>query len=151
MKFLKTIFCVGTISVMSSLGFVFAAPARADLILCNKAASKYLAAVTWKAPGNSVRSSGWIQIQPGKCQKAGFSGDTSNAEFGVYGENIAGGFHTGDTPRCVIQFPTQRSWTVDRADEASLCKGAGRRMVSFRLFRTTGSAPGPDQYYSLFD
>lgn len=124
--------------LMSSLGFVFSAPVRADLILCNKARTKYLTAVTWTAPGGNIRSSGWMQIQPGQCQPAGFSGDTSNSTFGVYGENVGGGFHRGDTPRCVILFPTQRC-----------CTGKGRVIANFKIFRNVSS--DKDQRYFLYD
>jgi hypothetical protein len=51
---------------MSSLGFVFAAPARADFNLCNYAGTKYLAAVTWNS-ADGVRSRGWIQLSLGNA------------------------------------------------------------------------------------
>ena len=146
-KFLgSAVITAATGLLMSSLGFVFASPARADIYLCNKAASKYLAAVTWNST-SGMKSRGWIQIEPGECKQA-LKADTSNMEFGVYGENIKGGSHTGDIPRCVIQFPTQPSWNIVGADDASRCKGKGRVMVNFRRVRT-GS--GSDSSYELFD
>lgn len=145
-KFLGSAVMIAATGLMSSLGFVFATPAHADFYLCNKAASKYLAAVTWNTV-DGMRSRGWIQLQPGECKQA-LKADTSNMELGVYGENVKGGSHTGDTPRCVIQFPTQPSWNIVGADDASRCKGKGRVMVNFRRVRT-GS--GYDSSYELFD
>ncbi|MBW4499517.1 MAG: DUF1036 domain-containing protein [Scytonema hyalinum WJT4-NPBG1] len=135
--------------LLSSASFVFSTPARSDVILCNQARTKYLAAISWTAPDNRIRSSGWYQIPPGQCRPAGFRGDTSNSTFAVYGENTGGGFHTGDIPRCVIQFPTQADWTLDAADDASRCTGRGRVMTKFRLFRNVSLEQ--DQTYVLSD
>ena len=132
--------------LMSSLGFVFAAPARADFNLCNRAGTKYLAAVTWQTR-NGIISTGWIQLQPGQCSSSIIPGSVANAEIGVYGQNTGGGFTTGSTKRCVIQFPTQRSWNIIGADDASRCGGRGRVMVGFDVVRPAGS----NFTYELFD
>lgn len=50
--------------LMSFLGSVFAAPARADFNLCNGAQTKYLVAASYNT-GNGVISFGWTQLQPG--------------------------------------------------------------------------------------
>ncbi len=123
--------------LMSSLGFVFAAPARADFNLCNYAGTKYLAAVTWNS-ADGVRSTGWIQLQPGQCSPPILTGSVANADIGVYGQNTGGGFSTGSTRRCVIQFPTQQSWNIVGADDASRCRGRGRVMVGFKVVRPAG-------------
>ena len=132
--------------LISSLGFVFAAPARADFNLCNYAATKYLAAITWNS-ADGVRSRGWIQLQPGQCSPPLLTGSVANANIGVYGENLGGGFTTGSIRRCVIQFPTQRSWNIVGADDASRCIGRGRVMVGFRVVRPAGF----DYTYTLSD
>lgn len=132
-----------SILLMSSLG---ATPARADFNLCNRAATKYLAAVTWDSH-NGVRSQGWFQLQPGQCSPPILTGSVANVNIGVYGQNTGGGFTTGSTQRCVIQFPTQRFWTILGADQASRCKGQGRVMVGFNVVRPAGY----NFTYELFD
>ncbi len=132
--------------LMSSLGFVFAAPARADFYLCNRATTKYLAAVSWQGH-QGIMSTGWIQLQPGQCSSSIISGSVANADIGVYGQNTGGGFTTGSNQRCVIQFPTLRSWTISGAEQRSRCTGKGRVMVGFNVVRPAGS----DFIYELFD
>lgn len=106
--------------LMSSLGFVFAAPAHADFNLCNGAQTKYLAAASYNT-GNGIISFRWIQLQPGQCSVL-FTGSAANHNISIYGENIGGGFTTGSTRRCVIQFPTQRTWNITGADDESRCR-----------------------------
>jgi uncharacterized membrane protein len=124
-KFLSSAVVSATTGLLvSSLGFVFAAPARADFNLCNSAQTKYLAAASYNT-GNGIISFGWIQLQPGQCSLL-FTGSAANHDIALYGENIGGGFTTGSTRRCVIQFPTQASWNITGADDASRCRGRGR-------------------------
>lgn len=137
-RFLSPAFITVTTGLlMSSLGLVFATPARADFNLCNRAATKYLAAVTWMSP-NGVRSTGWIQLQPGQCSHPILTGSVANAEIGVYGQNTGGGFTSGSTKRCVILFPIQSSWNILGADRESRCQGKGRVMVGFDIVRPAG-------------
>lgn len=131
---------------MSSLGLVFTDPARADFVVCNRGSTKALVAVTWNSV-DGVRSRGWIQVQPGQCNSA-IRTDIRNAVVGVYAETIGGGGLNGETRRCVIQFPTQPSWNIVGADDASRCRGRGRVMVGFRTVQTGGS---PDYTYELYD
>lgn len=147
-KFLSSaVISAATGLLMSSLSFTFAAPARADFNLCNRAAKKYLAAVTWTNPNGAVYSTGWIQLQPGQCSPPILPGSVANVNIGVYGQNTGGGFTTGPTQRCVIQFPTQPSWTIVDVNDTSRCRGRGRVMVGFRMVRPTGF----NYTYDLFD
>lgn len=147
-KFLSSaVVSVTTGLLMSSLSFVFADPARADFNLCNRAAKKYLAAVSWTSRDRGVISTGWIQLQPGQCSPPILTGSVANASIGVYGQNTGGGFTTGSDQRCVIQFPTQPSWTLIGADQRSRCTGRGRVMVGFDVVRPAGS----NFTYELFD
>lgn len=146
-KFLSSAVVSATTGLlMSSLSFVFADPARADFNLCNRAGTKYLAAVTWNSR-DGVRSTGWIQLQPGQCSPPILTGSVADSTIGVYGQNVGGGFTTGSLQRCVIQFPTQASWNIVGADDASRCKGKGRVMVGFRTVRPAGF----HHTYELFD
>lgn len=131
--------------LMSSLGFVFAAPARADFNLCNGAQTKYLAASSYNTV-NGVMSFGWIQLQPGQCHVL-FPGSAANHDISIYGENVGGGFTTGSTRRCVILFPTQRTWNITGANDESRCTGRGRVMVGFTTVRPAGF----DYTYTLSD
>lgn len=138
-KFLSSAVVSATTGLlMSSLSFMFAAPARADFYLCNRAGSKYLAAVSWNSH-NGMISTGWIQLQPGQCSSSIIPGSVAYADIGVYGQNTGGGFTTGSDQRCVIQFPTQRSWTIIGADQRSRCTGRGRVMVGFNVVRPASS------------
>lgn len=136
-KFLSSAVISATTSLlMSSLGFVFAAPAHAGFNLCNGAQTKYLAAASYGTV-DGIISFGWIQLQPGRCSVL-FTGSAANYDISIYGENIGGGFTTGSTRRCVIQFPTQRTWRIIGADNESRCTGRGRVMVGFTTVRPVG-------------
>ena len=76
-----------------------------------------------------------------------FRGSAANHDIALYGENIGGGFTTGSTQRCVIQFPTQQSWNISGANDASRCRGRERVMVGFTMVRPAGF----DYTYTLSD
>lgn len=131
------LFALSTL-VLPSIGLVFSEPAKADVIVCNHSGHKYLSAISWNSP-SGITTAGWAQIAPGQCVNANFRGDTRDISFAVYGQNTGGSFHTGSANRCVIKFPVQAKWTLDNADDSSVCTGNGRVMVPFREARTNST------------
>ena len=144
LRSLVTVMSAGVISFISST--LLATPADASLTVCNRAGSKAFVAITYYSDGSSW-SKGWLQLDPGSCGIA-FPGRVSNSDIGVYAETFNGVVETGDTRRCVIWVQVQPSWTIRNADNTERCKGRGREMKSFRVFRTNSS---PDYTYEVFD
>lgn len=144
LRSLVTVVGAGVITFISSA--LLATPADASLTVCNKAGSKAFVAITYYS-GNNSWSKGWLQLDPGKCGTA-FSGRISNSDIGVYAETFTGIVEAGDTRRCVIWVQVQPSWTIRDADSPSRCRGRGREMKGFRMFRTGDS---PDYTYEVFD
>ena len=132
---------------MSSLGLVFTAPARADFVVCNRAAKKAFVAVSWTDTQGQTWSKGWLQLQPGACGST-LNGRVSNAEIGVYAETLSGGRVSGNTRRCVIWVHEEPSWNIRDAGNATRCQGRGREMKAFEMIRTGNS---PDYTYEVFD
>ena len=141
---LVSVVSVGMISCISS--FVFATPANAELTVCNRAGSRAFVAISYDSQSRTW-SKGWLQLEPGKCGKA-FTGRVSNADIGVYAETFNGVVESGDVSRCVIWVQEQSTWQIKDADQQNRCKGKGREMKGFRVFRTGDS---PDYTYEVFD
>ncbi|MEH2245672.1 DUF1036 domain-containing protein [Nostoc sp.] len=146
LRSLVTVMSAGMISFISSA--LLATPADASLTVCNRAGSKAFVAISYVSGSDgSSWSKGWLQLNPGSCGVA-FPGRVSNADIGVYAETFTGVVEAGDTRRCVIWVQVQPSWTIRNADDAARCKGKGREMKGFRVFRTSDS---PDYTYEVFD
>ncbi len=140
---LVSVVSAGMISCISS--FVFATPANADLTVCNRAGSKAFVALSYYSNGRTW-SRGWLQLEPGKCGIG--LGRVSNADIGVYAETRNGVVESGDVRRCVIWIQEQSTWQIKDADQQNRCKGKGREMKGFSVFRTGDS---PDYTYEVFD
>lgn len=132
--------------LISSVGLVFATPARADFIVCNRAAGRAFVAVTWEQDG-LIWSRGWLQLNPGDCGTA-LRARVNNTKIGVYAETLSGGRVSGRTRRCVIWVQVQPSWNIRDAANPDRCRGRGREMKPFEM-NLTGSSP--DYTYEVFD
>ncbi|MFB2919786.1 DUF1036 domain-containing protein [Aerosakkonema funiforme] len=133
--------------LISSAALVFATPARADFVVCNRAAGRAYVAISWTDQQGQTWSRGWLQLDPGNCASA-YRGRVSNAEIGVYAETPTGVVASGNTRRCVIWVQVQASWNIRDAANSNRCKGNGREMKAFETIRTGGS---PDYTYEVYD
>lgn len=133
--------------LFSSVGLVFATPARADFVVCNRAAGKAFVALSWTDQQGQTWSRGWLQLNPGACGSA-FRGRVSNAEIGVHAQTLSGGRVEGNTRRCVIWVQVQPSWNIRDAGNPNRCKGKGREIVGFEMIQTSSS---PDYTYEVYD
>lgn len=143
---LVSVVSAGILGCVSSFGFI--TPANAALTVCNRAGSRAFVAISYQSSAdNRIWSKGWLQLEPGKCGIA-FSGGVSNSDIGVYAETFNGVVESGDVRRCVIWVQNQATWQIKNADQQNRCKGKGREMKGFSVFRTNDS---PDYTYEVFD
>lgn len=144
---LKKILISSASILFSSVGLVFATPARADFVVCNRAAKGAYVALSWIDQQGQTWSRGWLQLAPGACGSA-YRGRVSNAEIGVHAQTLSGGRVEGNTRRCVIWVQVEASWNIRDAGNPNRCKGKGREMVGFEMVRTGSS---PDYTYEVYD
>lgn len=133
--------------LISSAALAFATPARADFVVCNKAAGRAYVAVSWTDQQDVTWSRGWLQLDPGNCGTA-LRGRVNNANIGVYAETPTGVVASGNTRRCVIWVQVQSSWNIRDAANATRCRGNGREMKPFEMNQTGNS---PNYTYEVYD
>ncbi|MCP3972820.1 MAG: DUF1036 domain-containing protein [Rhodobacteraceae bacterium] len=115
----------------AAVALLSAAPAEADLRLCNEAYEELYAAYGYKENDLWV-AEGWWQLTPGECATV-VSGPLSSRYYYVRGEGVDGTVWGGDTYFCTMSNrflltddPNCMSSTVDREGFDTIDTGEAR-------------------------